>query len=425
MDSERNPANWVDFMHSSVSPNPTIGEKIGRTLPSGLSMTMHGLPKFAEKSFPVEPIRSDDLLRRAKSSFPIYAFGYNWLESNETAAKNLRNRIEKVISENNVGTFKCTQVILITHSMGGLVARACSQLPEISNKIVGIVHGVMPATGAAVAYRRCKVGMMDEDLKAGLVIGSSGKEVAAVFAQAPGALQLLPSIDYGANWLRVIDVSGKAVLSLPNSDPYEEIYLQKDKWWGLIRVEWLRPENGEPIDWDKFCKNVRLAKEFHRRISKHYHHNTFVFYGGGKEKGSFSNISWIMKKGNRPDDSSLPPSVNEVLGLSEKAIRTSGFNAAYVGGRVVERTTSRSDVSVIELTETSHWEIRCDHHDSAGDGTVPASSGSDPRLSGGRNILQQFELAGIQHEPAYRDYPSAQQVAYYAVTKLAALADVS
>jgi hypothetical protein len=425
MDGERNPANWVDFGHSSLSPDPTIGEKIGRTLPPGLLMTMRDLPKFAEKNFPVEPIISDELLQRAKSSFPIYAFGYNWLESNDIAAKSLKNRIAQVISENNVGKFKCTKVILITHSMGGLVARACNQLPEISKKIVGIVHGVMPATGAAVAYRRCKVGMMDEDLKAGLVIGSSGKEVTAVFAQAPGALQLLPSMDYGFNWLRVVDFSGKTVLSLPNSDPYEEIYLQKDKWWGLIREEWLSPENGEPIDWDKFCKNIRLAKEFHRRISKHYHHNTFVFYGGGQEKCSFSNISWIMKKGTRPDDSSVPPPVNKVLEFSEKEIRASGFNVAYVGGRTVRKTTSRSDVSVVELTETSHWEIRCDHHDSAGDGTVPASSGRNPRLNGGRNVLQQFELPGIQHEPAYRDYSSAQQVAYYAVTKLAALADAS
>jgi hypothetical protein len=119
MDSERNPANWVDFMHSSLSPNPTIGEKIGRTLPQGLSMTMRNLPKFAEKEFPAEPIKSDELLRRAKSSFPIYAFGYNWLESNSVAAKGLRNRIEQVIAENNTGAFKCTQVILITHSMGG------------------------------------------------------------------------------------------------------------------------------------------------------------------------------------------------------------------------------------------------------------------------------------------------------------------
>jgi hypothetical protein len=425
MNSERNPANWDDFLHTSLALQPTIGEKIGRVLSPGLLMAMRDLPEFSEKNFPVEPIKSDELLRRAKSSFPIYAFGYNWLESNSFAAKNLKERIEKVISKNDTGAFTCNQVILVTHSMGGLVARACSQLSGMSEKIVGIVHGVMPSTGAAVAYRRCKVGMRDEDFKAGLVIGSSGKEVAAVFAQSPGALQLLPSVDYGFNWLKVQDSSSKTVLSLPASDPYEEIYLQKDKWWGLIREEWLRPKNGNPIDWDDFCKNVRLAKEFHRRISKHYHRNTYVFYGGGVDKSSFSNISWTMKKGMQPDDSSLPPTVDKVLNLNNSEIRTNGFNVVYVGGRAIANTVNRSDTSVVEWAETSHWEIRCGPHDSAGDGTVPACSGKAPRSNGGKSILQQFELSGIEHEPAYSKYLSAQQVTYYAVTKLAALADVS
>jgi hypothetical protein len=264
--------------------------------------------------------------------------------------------------------------------------------------------------------------MMDEDPVAGQVIGISGKEVAAVFAQAPGALQLLPSMDYGLNWLKITDPSGHTVLSMPNADPYEEIYLQRNKWWGLINEEWLSPKNGQPIDWDIFCKNVKIAKEFHKRISRNYHHKTFVFYGGGVEKSSFSNISWVIKKGVRPNDSSLAPPIQKVLALSESEIRTNGFNVAYVGGRAITNTITRGDASIVEVAETSHWEIRCDHQDSAGDGTVPACSGKNPRLNGGLNILQQFELSGILHEPAYRN-PSAQQVAYYAVTKLAALAD--
>jgi len=425
MNGDRNPVNWEDFVHSPPVQGAGTSDKTGRVLPSGLLMNMPGLPKFAEKHFAVDPVNSTELLQRGKSSFPIYAFGYNWLESNSIAAKNLKNRIEKIISENNSRVFKCTQVILVTHSMGGLVARACSQFPEMSRKIVGILHGVMPATGAAVAYRRCKVGMRDEDFNAGLVIGSSGKEVTAVFAQSPGALQLLPSIDYGSNWLQICDASGRTVVTLPQVDPYEEIYLQKGKWWGLIREEWLQPKNGAAIDWDKFCKNVRLAREFHRKISKHYHHNTFVFYGGGAEKCSFSGIRWTMKKGLRPDSALTSPLANEVPGLNDRDIRADGFNVLYVGGKSVVKTTSRGDASLAEVMETSHWEIRCDHYDSAGDGTVPACSGGDPRLNGGRNILQQFELPRIQHEPAYRDYPVAQQVAYYAITKLAAMADAS
>jgi pimeloyl-ACP methyl ester carboxylesterase len=424
MNGERNPANWEDFSLADSEAPTTLAEKLTRKLPPGVVMRMHGLPNVAEGGYAVDPVKSDELLRRSKSIFPVYAYGYNWLASNKEAAASLKARIERIIAANNAGAITCTQVILVTHSMGGLVARACSQLPGMSSKIVGIVHGVMPATGAAVAYRRCKVGMKDEDAAAGLVIGSDGKEVTAVFAQSPGALQLLPSQDYGTKWLDVNDTSGKLITSLPLSDPYEEIYLQREKWWGLIREEWLHPQEGMPISWKDFVANIQYAKEFHRKLAKKYHRNTYVFYGGGTEKGSFSKIRWNIMKGIAPAKVGASRSAADVLGLSHKDMRTDGSNNLYVGGETVVSTTNRGDASVVRTTETSFWEVRCAQHDSPGDGTVPARSGRDPRESGGRNILQQFELSGVQHEPAYRDYPIAQQVAYYAITKLAAIGNL-
>lgn len=423
MNAERNPSSWADFTTSLQQGISSANINL-RELPRGLSMQMRGLPPTAERNFKVDSVTSDELLKRSKFSFPVYAFGYNWLASNNLAAEDLKGRIEKVIAENNIGAIKCSQVILVTHSMGGLVARACSQLPDMLKKIVGIVHGVMPATGAAVAYRRCKVGMLDEDLVAGLVIGSSGKEVTAVFAQSPGALQLLPSEDYGSKWLEVLAPDGKSVLSLPLSDPYEEIYLKKDKWWGLIREEWLSPNEGMPIRWEQFAKNVLAARDFHRKISKHYHHNTYVFYGGGTERASFSKVTWRMKHGIQSSSSIAAPSVSEVLSLASGDVRTNGSNMIFVGGGTTLTTTSRGDSPVALVIETSHWEIQCEHYNSGGDGTVPSQSGSAPRSGGSRSILQQFELEKIKHEPAYRDYPMAQQIVYYSITKLAAMAEL-
>lgn len=420
-----NPLDWDDFSNPSINSDATAKAKLVRKLPSGLSMKMLGLPAIAEQGHAVEPITSDELIRRAKFSFPIYACGYNWLASNKEAAKRLKNRIEKIIVENNVGDIKCSQVILVTHSMGGLVARACTQLPDMSRKIAGIVHGVMPATGAAVAYRRCKVGMKDEDTVAGLVIGSTGKEVTAVFSQSPGALQLLPAENYGNKWLEISDPAGKTLAALPLADPYEEIYLERKKWWGLVREEWLSPKDGMPISWDNYLVNVKLAKEFHRYIAGKFHHNTYVFYGGGAEKGSFAKVKWKIKKGVPPEKNNKNYRSADILSLQHSDIRTDGSNNLYVGGETITRTVNRGDASVLITVETSDWEIRCDHHDSAGDGTVPSCSGHDPRRSAGRSLLQQFELTGIQHEPAYKKSPIAQCVTYYAITKLAAKADLS
>lgn len=422
MNNERNPLKWSDFKNSEIDDGSSRHIEPGAKIPPGLTMRMEGVPELAEIGYPVRPVTSDELLRRAKFSYPVYAFGYNWLCSNEDGADDLRKRIKEIIAENNTTHVKCSQVMIITHSMGGLVARACAQLPDMVDSIVGVVHGVMPAVGAAVAYRRCKVGMADEDYVAGLVIGSDGKEVSAVFAQAPGALQLLPSEEYGAGWLEIEDLSTGHGVALPRRDPYEEIYLEKSKWWGLINEDWLSPIGGKAIGWNKYALNIKQAKAFHRKIAGYFHPNTFVFFGGGSEKKSFSKIKWTVKKGTSPNGMSFPHKIPE---LSHLSVRTDGTNNLYVGGGRVVRTTERGDSSTFLSRELSDWEIRCALHDSAGDGTVPLMSGGYPRGRAENSILQQFELPGVAHEPAYRDYSSVRQVTYYAITKLTALAKIS
>lgn len=423
MNASRDPLGWSDFspVDGVVSHHPLTRQR--QALQPGKKMTMRGMPEIAESVHKVEPITSDDLLKRSKSIYPVYAFGYNWLDTNAVAADDLQIRIKNIIAENKKGPINCTQVILVTHSMGGLVARACSQLEGMERRIVGIVHGVMPATGAAVAYRRCKVGMKDEDPRAGLVIGSDGREVTAVFAQSPGALQLLPSENYGANWLQLADPSGRVISTFPKADPYEEIYLQRGRWWSLIREEWLSPIAGKPIKWTEFEKNIVGARAFHRSIAGKYHPNTFTFYGGGREIRSFEKITWAMKKGFAPDGGGIAPLTSDVTNFGQEAVRTDGSNNVYIGGRSLLSTSSRGDSLSAHYSEQSFWEVRCAAWNSVGDGTVPTLSGRAPRLAGGKNILQQFELPGVEHEPAFRDSSTAQLVTYYAITKLAALAD--
>jgi hypothetical protein len=192
-------------------------------------------------------------------------------------------------------------------------------------------------------------------------------------------------IDWAAAKRISLSTAGGANITIEgDADPYEEIYLQRNKWWGLIREEWLSPQDGIPISWDKFVVNVKLAKEFHRNLAKKYHHNTYVFYGGGTQKGSFSKIRWNIKRGISPAKGGAAPPAADLLSLSHKDMRTDGSNNLYVGGETVVTTTARGDASVARITETSFWEVRCAQHDSAGDGTVPARSGCEPRQSAPR-----------------------------------------
>lgn len=426
-DVDYNPANWPDFSYEAVSPIPEKGApKVDPKLFEGISMAMRGLPAECEPGIIPESIKSDDLLKRSKCRFPVYAFGYNWLDSNAVAGKLLEQRIDQIISENNRGRFCCSQVILVTHSMGGLVARSCVSRPGVADKVAGVVHGVMPAVGAAVAYRRCKIGMYDESAIAGLVIGKDGRQVTAVFAQAPGALQLLPSADYRKKWLKITKASGEAVLDLPEADPYLEIYLEKTKWWGLINREWLVPDGGVPITWKVFEKNVIAAREFHSRISGKYHPNTFVFYGGSSDKrDSFETVTWTLKKGNAPREGS---NLSELASTSEphERVRENGGSPIYIGGNTEVLTQSGVGYPPLPMAvtyETSFWEAHCSKHDGSGDGTVPVSSGESPRIVAGRDIKQQFRVSGIAHEPAYQDR-IVQQIVHYAITKITAKANI-
>lgn len=424
------PASWEDFScePEKSAASPVTAPETGKFV-HGMVMKMRGLPSLAEDRHSPDPILAEELIKRSKLRFPVYACGYNWLESNDNAAERLKMRIERIISENRKGVFKCEQVIVITHSMGGLVARACAQLPGMKEKISGVIHGVMPAVGAAVAYRRCKIGMWDEDHVAGLVIGPDGPAVTAVFAQAPGALQLLPSQEYGLKWLQISDETGKVVQRLPANDPYAEIYLRKDRWWGLVKEEWLSPDGGTPIEWDEYVENIKLARDFHRRISGKYHSNTIVFYGAGiGAQASFEKITWRIQPGSIPGEG-ISPTGTRTINFSYRQVREDGGNKIYVGGESKLETdgfgAAFGDSFVpTRREETSVWELICAKQDGAGDGTVPVSSGMSPRQKGGNNVRQQFRLLGFSHEAAYKDV-TAQLVTLYSVVKIAATAKIS
>ncbi|WP_392560235.1 lipase family alpha/beta hydrolase [Orbus mooreae] len=127
--------------------------------------------------------------------FPIHAMGYNWLESNEDSANRLKELIEVTLPRYYKKRGQnCDKVILITHSMGGLVARYYTQVLGGSTKVYGVINGVQPSTGAVAAYTRMKrgtevnstfIGKIEDGIMEN-VLGKDAAEMTAVCAQAPG-----------------------------------------------------------------------------------------------------------------------------------------------------------------------------------------------------------------------------------------------
>lgn len=260
----------------------------------------------ADDNLNLQPITETQLRKVAAGCwFPVYAFGYNWLQCNGVSAKNIAVRIEKIISEFKNTGYDCNQVIVVTHSMGGLVGRALLH-PEYGNiqeKILGIVHGVMPAIGAPAAYKRMRAGFEDSGMEKGpaeslsaKVAGNYGSEVTAVLANSPGALQLLPTKSYGNGWLRIKHREKTLEMWPKNGDPFSEIYKVRGKWYSLFREEWINPsklkEDRGGGTFERTCNYLDVAQEFHKKIVQTFHSNSYAHYGADQSRRSFGEVIW-------------------------------------------------------------------------------------------------------------------------------------
>lgn len=254
------------------------------------------LDKVLHAEIGESPLTKEEVALSYKYFFPVHAIGYNWLQSNTDSAGLVNVKIKKIINDYQADGRKCEKVILVTHSMGGLVARYYSELLAGQNGekyILGIVHGVMPDLGAPMAYKRMKAG---EAGTTGWVIGSNGAEMTAVLAQSPGPLQLLPGTGYGKGWLHIDGMAQR----LPLKDPYNEIYTKRSVWWALCEERFINPDNKlmDKIqldkDWGKYTDVINWeVKKFIEKLSSYYHKYTYAFYGNdGNTYPTYASLHW-------------------------------------------------------------------------------------------------------------------------------------
>jgi pimeloyl-ACP methyl ester carboxylesterase len=264
----------------------------------------------SDPSLPQQALTEDDLKKVATGCwFAVYAFGYNWLQSNGASAKIIAKRIDQLMDDLNQSGYECNQVIVVTHSMGGLVGRALvhQKYGNLQDKVLGIVHGVLPSIGAPAAYKRMRAGFEDpgvafgpEDSLAAKVAGNYGDEVTAVLANAQGGLELLPTESYGNGWLRVTH-NGRDLDAWPKQgDPYSEIYKVRGKWYSLLKEDWINPSGWPPdrggATFERACKYLNRAQNFHQTIARTFHPNSYGHYGVDQARPSFGEVIWEIDK---------------------------------------------------------------------------------------------------------------------------------
>ncbi|MGB7193307.1 MAG: hypothetical protein WBD81_07595 [Collimonas pratensis] len=356
-----------------------------------------------------------DIKKIGNCWYPVHAFGYNWLKSNGDEAQDIAPRIQKLIDTYNQNGFDCPGVILVTHSMGGLLARGLMH-PDYGNlkdKVLGVVHGVMPTTGAAAAYKRLRAGFEGSNktwwhfldrIQGGIVkgvLGDNGEEVTAVLANAPGGLELLPNKVYGSGWLKVQDRQGNdLMLALPKEDPAAEIYTQEpQKWWRVINPEWIDPakmgergmKGAEQVGPKATKRRIINAMEFSHAIQDTFHDETYAHFGDDPAQLAWNDIVWKVTDGNA---SAAGDPLSWTLLEGDK-----GDNA--------QGTIRVLSANGIPLT------LQLQPSNSAADGTVPVERSADKVRA-----KVKFRQTGYDHQGSY-DNEGAQAATLYGVVKIA------
>ncbi|GAP38622.1 esterase/lipase family protein [Piscinibacter sakaiensis] len=350
--------------------------------------------------------------------FPVYACGYNWTGDAAVAGARVAKRIDEIMAEARQVTGRCEKVILISHSMGGLVTRAAAKLAGAEGKVLGIVHGVQPAWGAAAAYWRIKAGFEGSWIVGRLTsrfLGSSAPHVTIILGNAIGGLELLPTKQYVINdgrkqWLFIVD--GKKVTAMPRSgNPYDEIYRVKGQcakpksgapstntWWGLVDPALLDPARGSgggnALDdllggafdpWGNYLGLLATAEGFHASLGTYTHPYTYSFHGRGEKTAEFIRFdcesNWVWSD----------------------PYRTRGFLGFY-------RNEKGEDMQAVLQDPGGD-----------GDGTVPVSSatfqGGPPLPDRGAPGHRGFD--GLEHQPAFES-GEAQRFTIAGITALVA-----
>jgi pimeloyl-ACP methyl ester carboxylesterase len=365
----------------------------------------------------VPPLTDDEFRRLGDYYYPVWACGYNWLDSNEVASDRLVKRINEALDWYKKGKYwiPAGKVILVTHSMGGLVARRAAQ--KAGDSILGVVHSVQPVGGAPVVYRRFRAGTETKgalNIPAALaaaIIGWDAADVTCVMANSPGPLELLPTKHYPPGWLRFESRHGgetkELMPALPVSDPYEEIYSKtvKDVWWGMIDEALIDPAgltssaDGGAIN--AYRRALKAAKTFHETVQLQCHPVTYAHFGSDPNQVSFGRVTWVTSD-------ALPVRSAGQLSAAQAASHTKlGVSTLMLGEETATfKLMTREPASAGDKTN-------------AGDGTVPLTSGQlitkcspSPRV---------FSMTGFDHQMSYGNL-HVQKNVLYCIAKIVQLA---
>ncbi|MGP1510505.1 MAG: esterase/lipase family protein, partial [Treponema lecithinolyticum] len=207
--------------------------------------------------------------------YPVYVCAYDWRKDiNDIAAKDVKNVYDKIKEEQETD-----EMIIITHSMGGLVAREfLRQNPQAAQKIKAVIHGVQPVQGAVQFYAYFKCGARHFspwwDIPGtilGNILGASKKDFAALCSDIPGALELAPTVNSKEKqWL---DWDEKLEQTYDIRAQKQDIFSCYEDTSGILGFT---DKSFNPTVNKLITDNINLSKAFHKKLELYCHDRTYV-----------------------------------------------------------------------------------------------------------------------------------------------------
>lgn len=224
----------------------------------------------------------------------FYVVGYRWTDSNRDASDRLIERWQEILDLEHAKADpvpilkgKC---ILITHSMGALIARAaCKKSEALADSCLGVIQVVPPNQGAVVFYNRFHTGAINESWPVAKIMGNNAEKFSTTASAIRSAFELLPTNDYGRvcagndvtaycsdrrrEWLRLVSSDGEHHSPWKDEDVYDT-YSDVDHPASICRhaTKEIRSQLAE---------QARAACRFHEWLGSYMHPRTSIVTASG------------------------------------------------------------------------------------------------------------------------------------------------
>lgn len=273
------------------------------------------------------------MVRGLQIKAPVEVIGYDWRDEPAKIVEYVKVRLDRLIDKycgekyKNIPQAKF-RFIIVTHSMGSLIARKLLQEDKkkggiLEKQVLGVIHGNQPTVGSPKFYAYFKSGASEVNNKTvgrfsitekilSSATGKTALDFQYIASGAPGSLILLPTNDYAKKkWLTcdfkkdgpITEKIKKAMKDIDDTDyakrgeinpdvPIWKYYKDKSGYIGLLNSDFEKKHGkamvkeavedaaqgaikdvikGAVEDKDivkEFYKSLKFAEEFHKQIGE-------------------------------------------------------------------------------------------------------------------------------------------------------------